>query len=157
MSTSSTKPSPKSRRFPFDRLPLTLLACAAMFGCAEPEPLGPAPQAVHGSVAYQGKPASGFRVTFHPQFDLGERQFAPSAMTDAEGKFTLTSYKSGDGAPAGKYAVTIEWPHVINTGDEHDAQPTVDRLKGRFANPAKSAWNVDVAPGENRLEPFQIP
>jgi hypothetical protein len=156
MSTSSTKSAPKSRRFALDRLSLTMLAFAALLGCGEPELLGPTPQAVHGSVVYQGKPASGFRVTFHPQFDLGERQFAPSAMTDAEGKFTLTSYKAGDGAPAGKYAVTIEWPQAVNTGDEYDAQPTVDRLKGRFVDPAKSAWNVDVVAGENRLEPFQI-
>lgn len=134
-----------------------MLALAAALGCSEPTPIGPAPQTVHGSVVYQGKPASGFRVTFYPQFDIGERQFAPSAKTDAEGKFTLTSYQAGDGAPAGKYAVTFEWPQEIETGDEYDAKPTVDRLKGQFADPKKSKWNVDVVAGENRLEPFQVP
>lgn len=157
MSTSSTNAAVPLGPLALRRVSLTILALAALFGCSEQAPLGPAPHAVHGSVVYQGKPASGFRVTFYPQFDIGERQFAPSAKTDAEGKFTLTSYKAGDGAPAGEYAVAIEWPQEIDTGDEYDAKPTIDRLKGRFADPAKSTWQVDVGDGENRLEPFEIP
>lgn len=134
-----------------------LLLLVAALGCDAPEPIGPAAQSVQGSVVYQGKPASGFRVTFYPQFDIGPRQFAPSAMTDAEGNFKLTSYQAEDGAPAGKYAVAIEWPREINKGEGYDVPPTVDGLKGRFADPAKSKWQVDVLAGENRLESFQIP
>lgn len=157
MSISLTNPAACRSSIIIVRLTLLMLVYVVSLGCGVPEPVGPVAQTVHGSVVYQGKPASGFRVTFYPQFDIGERQFAPSANTDGEGKFTLTSYKAGDGAPAGKYAVAIEWPQEIDTGDEYDAKPTVDRLKGRFADPAKSTWHVDVRDGENRLEPFQIP
>jgi hypothetical protein len=146
-----------ARLFTVVCLTVFTLALAAALGCGEPESVGPAAQSVHGSVVYQGKPANGFRVTFHPQFDMGPRKFAPSAVTDVEGKFALTSYKAGDGAPAGKYAVAIEWPREINKGEGYDVPPTVDGLKGRFADPAKSLWKVDVAVGENRLEPFNIP
>jgi hypothetical protein len=133
------------------------LALATSLGCNQPPPEGPVPQAVQGSVIYQGKPASGFRVTFHPRSDIGPRQFAPSAITGPDGTFTLTSYHAGDGAPVGRYAVTIEWPQEIATGDEYDAKPKIDRLQGRYASPAKSVWIVDVVEGENQLTLFRIP
>lgn len=157
MSTSLTNLALSRSSLAAARLISLALMYAVTLGCGAPEPVGPSAQTVEGSVVYQGKPASGFRVTFHPQFDIGPRKFAPSAMTDAEGKFTLTSYKAGDGAPAGKYAVAIEWPQQVGNGEDHDVPPTVDGLKGRFADPAKSKWQIDVVAGENRLEPFQVP
>ncbi|WP_428305014.1 hypothetical protein [Lacipirellula sp.] len=156
MSISSISPT-AVRSLLFAACLPSLLLLAVVAGCDAPAPVGPAAQSVQGSVVYQGKPANGFRVTFYPQFDIGPQQFAPSAMTDAEGKFTLTSYKADDGAPAGKYAVAIEWPQEIDKGEGYDVPPTVDGLKGRFADPVKSKWQVDVLVGENRLEPFQIP
>lgn len=58
---------------------------------------------VTGTVTYQGKPVEGASVSFAlesaPQFSTG--------VTDAQGKFTLTTFKSGDGALIGKNKVTI--------------------------------------------------
>ena len=47
--------------------------------------------AVQGTVLYQGKPLDGVRVTLHPQFDMGPVKFCPSGISDAQGRFTLST------------------------------------------------------------------
>jgi hypothetical protein len=136
--------------------------CAAavfvLAGCSGPEPLpGPQPHPVHGKVVYRGQPAQGFRVAFYPLGQQDGPTFAPSAMTDQKGHFRLRSYQPDDGAPAGEYAVTFQWPQQVNTGDPDDAQPEIDRLRGRLSNPRTSRFHVTVHEGENELEPFVLP
>ncbi|HEX5470953.1 MAG TPA: carboxypeptidase regulatory-like domain-containing protein [Lacipirellulaceae bacterium] len=117
----------------------------------------PQPYPVSGKVLFQGKPAAGFRVAFYPIKELPGPQFAPSAMTDANGEFHLQSYQPNDGAPAGNYAVTFTWPQEVpNRDDPGDAPNIVDRLHGRFSDPKKSQLNVTVHKGENTLQPFNV-
>jgi hypothetical protein len=116
----------------------------------------PKPFPVHGKVTYGGKPAQGFRVSFH---SLGEHQgpaFAPSAVTDANGEFRLQSYQPGDGAPAGEYAATFEWLQDVNKSDPVDGPRMVDRLQGKFNNPSASTFKATVLEGENELSPFDL-
>src|SRR3954454_9920331 len=57
---------------------------------------------VHGQVLLNGKPLPEAIVTFH--HEAGDAKVPlPSAHTDAEGRFKLTSYATGDGAPEGSY------------------------------------------------------
>src|SRR5262249_54027885 len=63
---------------------------------------------VRGQILVEGKPAAQAIVTFHPVGgDTGTLR--PSAQTDADGYFSLTTYENGDGAPEGKYSVTVTW------------------------------------------------
>jgi hypothetical protein len=134
---------------------ITLLVAV---GCSKPAPLpGPQPFPVRGTVVYRGKPADGFRVAFHPLSEWEGPRFAPSGVTDAEGKFQLRSYAADDGAPAGDYAVTFTWPQEISSGDPDDAPLVVDRLKGALSNPRESQLKVTIQAGENVLEPFVLP
>src|SRR5437588_121192 len=57
---------------------------------------------VRGQVLLAGKPVAQAIVTFHAD---GAGEPAPSAQTDDQGYFTLTSYTKGDGAPEGEYRV----------------------------------------------------
>lgn len=63
---------------------------------------------VTGQVLLDGKPVAGATIVFHPidatNFKWNER---PQAKTDDQGRFTLTTYKVDDGAPAGEYRVAI--------------------------------------------------
>src|SRR5688572_10824093 len=65
---------------------------------------------VKGKVVVDGKPAKGATVTFHPR-EASDRPYIPTAQTDDNGEFSLATFETGDGAPAGEYDVTVIW-HV---------------------------------------------
>ncbi len=142
----------RSRSLYFGLVAMSILAAS----CSKPPLPGPQPHPVHGSVMYRGQPAKGFRVIFYPLSEQGKRKFAPSAITNDSGEFRLCSYHPDDGAPTGEYAVTFSWPQHINTGDESDPEPEVDRLRGAYSDPRKSRLKVTVREGENALEPFVL-
>jgi hypothetical protein len=78
----------------------------------------------------------------------------PHGEVGTDGKFQLGTFATADGAPAGEYVVTITWPETKTdaTGDE----VTHDRLKGRFRDPARSPWKVQIQEGTNLLGPFSL-
>src|SRR5438105_4152232 len=59
---------------------------------------------VTGTVTSQGKPVAGAAITFVPTGKEGE---AASAITDAAGKYALTTWRAGDGARPGEYRVKV--------------------------------------------------
>jgi hypothetical protein len=59
---------------------------------------------VTGTVTLKGVPVSGAAVTFVPTGSEGE---AASAITDANGKYSLTTWEAGDGARPGEYRVKV--------------------------------------------------
>src|SRR5262245_11446603 len=91
------------------------LACVIplLAGCGS----GPRPFPVSGQVKLGGEPVAGALVAFHP-LDGAPGSNALSAFTDDQGRFQLTFRRSGDGAPAGRYAVTAVWRELIEDGDE---------------------------------------
>src|SRR5438105_15139802 len=84
-----------------------LLAALALLaaGCSGRRSVSP----VSGQVFVGKKPAAGAMVTFHPVRDAGGPVYRPNGYADAQGRFALTTYTQGDGAPAGEYVVTVEW------------------------------------------------
>jgi hypothetical protein len=134
-----------------------LAAAMASIGCQQSRALDLPPlHPVQGVVKYRGQPASGFRVTFHPLSDIGALKFAPSAVTAADGSFKLRSYQPDDGAPAGEYAVTFEWPDHFIREDDPDPVPEVDQLRGAYSNPQASAHKVTVVEGSNQVPVIEL-
>ncbi len=113
--------------------------------------------AVRGQVLVQGTPASHASVTFHPLGGAAGDPL-PSAQTDDQGYFTLTSYAGGDGAPAGDYAVTVVWFRAAPLRDRSEGDSTNGRnlLPPRYANPATSGLRAAINPGRNELPPFKV-
>src|SRR5262249_27157236 len=101
------------RAAPVLRLVPVLLAGA---GCASGDrvPLHP----VRGKVPHTGKPGKGPLVVFHPLGQPGGHLPKPPASTDADGRFSLTTERPADGAPAGAYAVTVEQRERTAAGRE---------------------------------------
>jgi hypothetical protein len=100
-----------------------------------------------------GKPAAGAKLIFHPQDDTDPNAARPVGVVDPSGAFSLTTYEKGDGAPAGNYAVTIEWRPARTAPFSPIPE---DQLKGRFANATKSPYKATVGKQPTTLEPFRL-
>jgi hypothetical protein len=80
------------------RMACLVVAAVLGTGCGS-KPLG-----IKGKVMLDGAPLSGASVEFVPE-DGGH---SAVGTTDSEGKFSLTTYKPGDGALRGEYRVVVK-------------------------------------------------
>ena len=121
-------------------------------GCG-PQSEGPPTYPVHGALTVDGKPAHNAQVIFHPADgrDFDQRGARPTGRVGADGAFALTTYFPGDGAPAGRYAVTVYWAE-----NPDSLEPSPDRLKGRFSEPSKSTLQAEVGESATELPPWNL-
>lgn len=110
---------------------------------------------VRGILLVGGEPAEGAIIAFHPTSSSEAKTTNPNGRVQADGTFELTTYESGDGAPAGEYVATIFWPEPPQSPIDHPAMGP-DRLKNRYADPSTSSIRVSVSEGENLLEPIRL-
>jgi hypothetical protein len=101
-----------------------------------------------------GKPAHNAIVLFHPRQPIDGKPLKPMAIVAADGTFRPTTYRTGDGLPAGDYGVTVSWPEIIVVGEEEIGGD--DRLGRKYSNPAKPVLDVHINPGENQLPPIDL-
>jgi hypothetical protein len=106
---------------------------------------------VRGQVLFEGRPTPQAFVVFHPLNAAEENVPRPQGYVNKDGSFTLSTYSAGDGAPAGEYAVTVEWRVVTATrkAQEGDTLPSVNRLPSRYASARTSGLRAQVAAGPN--------
>jgi hypothetical protein len=135
------------------RLACLLLAAAALLvsscGRKGRKPVFP----VSGTVLVNGKAAPEAIVYFHPVAD-DPPPVLPYGQVNESGGFTLSTYESGDGAPAGDYIVTIEWRERSGLTGKNFEGP--DRLQGRYSDPKKSKLRVTIKEETNSLSAFQL-
>ena len=83
---------------------LALVAALVLFGCSKPK--GPPKQATvpaTGMLTYNGKAVPNASVIFQSI----DGKVSSHGSTDAAGIFTLSTYGTQDGAPPGRYRVTV--------------------------------------------------
>jgi hypothetical protein len=105
----------------------TLVAMAGCWGTGRP-PTYP----VTGTVQWKGKPVEGARVVLVPQQPGGQ---AAAGITDAQGRFRLTTFVEGDGALEGTYRVKVT-RYDVRTPTQAEKQAYLsieDEQKMRFA------------------------
>lgn len=120
-----------------------------------------------GEIRWQGKPAAGVRITLYPTGDAASPVAAlrPSGTSDENGAFALSTYETGDGAPAGEWKVTAVWPDPdfkprtpeeieAASGASGDSKP--DKLRGKFSTAAASPWSASIVEGENALPQIDL-
>src|SRR5262249_28083759 len=88
----------------------SLWCCLCVVSCEGSRPRELPTNPTSGQVLVNGSPAAGVRIEFHPVNQNPEQPIYPAATTKDDGRFTLETYKQGDGAPAGDYLVTLTWP-----------------------------------------------
>jgi hypothetical protein len=81
---------------------LVLLGIGLLLGCG---PSNPPTYKVFGVVSLDGKPVPGATITFIPE--IGTDAQPAVGTSDHEGKYSLTTFVSGDGAMKGMYTVTV--------------------------------------------------
>lgn len=132
-----------------------LLLGLALVGCSGNIRL-PSTVPVKGIVHYQGKPAPGIRVKFHPQFDMGKIKFVPLGETGADGSFTLSTGAPNNGTPQGDYIVTFEKPVVAPAKTTNYIETEIDAFGGAYSDPSKSGFKVTIPQSGNSLPIFEL-
>lgn len=121
----------------------------AVAGCGTSgEPVYP----VSGVIALEGQPLAEALVTFHPEGDERRRL---TAMTNAQGRFELTTHTPNDGAAAGAYLVTVEWRELVQEGDEK-VRTGRNLLPPRYADPRQSGLRCEVPAQPTELPPWDL-
>jgi hypothetical protein len=122
-----------------------LASCSSKYGDHPPYP-------VSGQIVINGQPApKGVQIVFFHEGDWGERSIVPMGVTDDEGKFEMQTYAIKDGAPAGDYKVTVEWPAY---GRGKHVGP--DKFGGKYAKQETSGLTAHVEKGKNQLPPLEL-
>ena len=109
---------------------------------------------VKGRVLIDGNPQKDVIISFWPgKIEKDLHAYCPSGRTDENGYFQLSTYNENDGAPAGDYTVTIEWPVGFNAISN---QWHGDHLQGKYNDQNASEIKLRIEPRPNELAPLQI-
>jgi hypothetical protein len=142
-----------TRAFQFSRCltGLVMAGCAGLAGCGKSDAL-PALKVyeVRGQVVMaDGKPLSGGSIYFVSK--AGDLPVTPSGVIGPDGKFSITTGGSGEGAPPGEYKVRVEGPPGQSVGKT--AKPAVP---ARYNDEDGSGLIITVRAETNQLDPIRL-
>jgi hypothetical protein len=114
---------------------------------------------VRGKILVNGQPASDCQIYLNrTSGDALTVAATPQALTDQNGEFQITSYRTNDGAPEGEYVVTIEWRERSGVTKQEFEGP--DQLGGAYAKVEKTkglkGFVVQVGKQSLELPPFEL-
>ena len=147
-------------------LAAAMLAMVTAAGCSQSEAPRVPTNFARGQVFLEGQPLAGALVVLHRQGEpaattgtvngVKAAEPAPSAraLSEADGRFTLTTYEAGDGVPEGEYVVTVVQRPAQKNGEGFEPGPNV--LPPRYASPKTTDLRVRIAAGENELTPLAL-
>jgi hypothetical protein len=143
---------------------IALFAATAFTGCGKKSapaikgaklPVFP----VKGKLMMDGKPMGFATIMFNPvtKFPQGAAQLQPRAIADENGDFTVSTYGSGDGAPAGDYKITISWKgeEAMDTPDSGRGE-LEEKVPGAYQSARTSKIRVKVKEEPNTFETWDI-
>ena len=133
---------------------LAMLALAGCRGKSGQETVYP----VKGELFIKGQPAAGAVIWLHrevPTEAEKENPIAiPSARVQQDGSFEVSTYGANDGAPAGRYRVTVVWTKNNGGGDGGEQH----LLPAHYMDPMKSGLPVvEIKTEKNELPRIQLP
>ena len=143
---SSTHPDRNVRQSLLRVLSVALTVCCA---CQHDNqvPLYP----VQGEVYVDSQPAEGALVVLHALHENPTNDTQPRGFVDKNARYQLSTRSRHDGAPAGKYAVTVLWR---KQSDEDD--PGELLVPRHYLDPKKSGLHATIVAGNNTLKAFHL-
>lgn len=121
-------------------------------GCGSKNDLVP----VSGLVTVDGKPVEAAQVLY-----VSPNHRPAMGETDEQGRYTLSTFETGDGASIGTYSVTVTTRPTIRVPPAGIAGPPSGRPKVehgaispvplKYSDPAHPQLSVDVKPGSNDI------
>jgi hypothetical protein len=104
-------------------------------------------------VLADGKPAQHALVVLHSTTpEAGAEPLRPRGKVSSDGSFKLTTYDGDDGAPAGKYTVSLElWLAGARAED-----PPVNKLPAKYSKPETSGIEVTINEGPTEVPTIQL-
>lgn len=108
---------------------------------------------VSGKVTFEGKPTVDALITFHPQNDPDPTSRPLLTRVSADGTYKLYTYEMDDGAPVGKYVVTVTWIKETDNQNapKEEVRPAKNMVPERFAQPKTTPLAVEVKEQPNEF------
>jgi hypothetical protein len=111
---------------------------------------------VTGQILYNGQPLKGVDVALHPVDPKNDAGYPPHATTDADGKFTLTTFLKNDGAPAGEFRLAVAFAvEAVEEGSDQSKKLTA-QVPVKYHKAETSGLTATVKPEPNALDPIQL-
>jgi|GEM_PF-887213 len=136
------------RRLSLHGVQLAVLLAFVLPGCSRP---AASPVPVTGEVFFDGEVPWGAQIVLHSQ---DGRDVRPVGQVDMNGRYTLSTFRPQDGAPGGRYTVTLRWHKYVLDGRGYQLGPNV--LPERYSDPRLSPLSVVVKPGVARLPAMNL-
>ncbi|MBS0262706.1 MAG: hypothetical protein JSS02_12200 [Planctomycetes bacterium] len=127
-----------------------VVLCLCGSGCTNEHKVNAKPTVpVKGKILVDGQPVSLVTVNCMPAQGVDKSNpTLSSAMTDAEGKFALATYKAGDGVPEGDYVLTFTWGELGSFKHTSANASEGDKLNGRYSDPKQSTTKFSAKVGK---------
>lgn len=127
------------------RLAFIFLSVVLSIGCGDS--INQKTYPVTGEVRLGGKPFKGLTVVLRPVDKTNfKRQEIPQGITDENGKFSVHTYTTNDGAPAGDYKIGIALMQPLDDegGDQVKRDPNQPIVPIKYADPETSGLKATV-------------
>lgn len=100
-----------------------VVVCGALVGCGGAKAPWEKVVPASGVVSIDGKPLSGAQITLIPEDNKFPSSVRPRGTSKDDGTFAISTYKAGDGAPAGSYkALVLHYP-IVGSKESPNAGP----------------------------------
>lgn len=133
---------------------LGLLVLALGVGCSRSRQPWEVAYPASGSLTLAGKPIAGAQITLVPQDSKFPESIRPTAVTRADGRFDLSTFQDGDGAPRGEYKVSVIWHPLVQS--EAGAVRGANALPARYATPDSSGLTVSISDSKTTLPAIDL-
>ena len=134
----------------------SVIIIAIIFSCSTGCGSGSDLTEASGIVSYQGRPVPSGNITFYPKHGR-----PASGNIESDGTFVLSSYRSGDGLPIGKYKVCVTAYKATKTLVNYDEvvrhRPAEYLVPKKYSSVSSSPLEIEVTKGGDNHFVIDIP